>query len=61
MQPPKNSEELAEIYPYLEPQQKDEIEECHRGWITKMMTGYVISEEYNSAIPPTPDSYHPED
>ena len=60
MQPPKNSEELAEIYPYLEPQQKDEIEECHRGWITKM-TGDVISEEYNSAIPPPPDSYHPED
>ena len=61
MQPPKTSEELAEMYPDLEPWQRDELEVWHRGWITKLMTGEVTSEEYNAAIPPHPDPYHPED
>ena len=39
MQPPKNSEELAEMYPDLEPWQRDELEVWNRGWITKLMTG----------------------
>ena len=39
MQPPKTSEELAEMYPDLEPWQRDELEVWHRGWITKMMLG----------------------
>jgi len=61
MQPPKTFEELAEIYPDLEPWQRDELEDWHRGWITQIMTGYVTSEEYNGAIPPHPDPHHPED
>ena len=39
MQPPLTSEELAEMYPDLEPWQRDELEVWHRGWITKLMTG----------------------
>ncbi len=54
-------DELAEMYPDLEPWQRDELEVWHRGWITKMMTGEATSEEYNAAIPPHPDPYHPED
>ena len=61
MQPPKTSDELAEMYPDLEPWQRDELEVWHRGWITKMMTGDATSEEYNAAIPPYPDPHHPED
>ena len=61
MQPAKTSEELAEMYPDLEPWQRDELEDWHIGWITKMMTGDATSEEYNAAIPPHPDPYHPED
>ena len=33
MQPPL-SEELTEMYPDLEPWQRDELEVWHRGWIT---------------------------
>ena len=61
MQPPKTSDELAEMYPDLELSQRDELEVWHRGWITKLMTGDAISEEYNTAIPPDPDPHHPED
>ena len=55
MQPPKTSEELAEMCPDLEPWQRDELEVWHRGWITKLITGRATSEEYNAAIPPQPD------
>ena len=61
MQPAKTPDELAEMYPDLEPWQRDELEVWHKGWITKMMTGEASSEEYNAAIPPHPDPYHPED
>ena len=61
MQPPKNSEELAEIYADLEPWQRDELEFWHRGWIIKLMTGDATSEEYDAAIPPHPDPYYPDD
>ena len=61
MQPPKTSEELAEMYPDLEPWQRDELEVWYRGWITKLMTGDATSKEYNSAIPPHADLHHPED
>ena len=61
MQPAKTPDELAEMYPDLEPWQRDELEVWHRGWITKMMTGDATSEEYNAAIPPHPDPHHPED
>ena len=61
MQPPLTSEELAEMYPDLEPWQRDELEDWHRGWITKIMTGNATSEEYYGAIPPHLDPYHPED
>ena len=60
MQPPKTSEELAEMYPDLEPWQRDELEEWHRGWITKMIAGSATLEEYNAAIPPHDDPFHPE-
>ena len=46
MQPPLTSEELAEMYPNLEPWQRDELEVQHRRWITKMMIGESTSEEY---------------
>lgn len=61
MQPPKTSEELEEMYPDLEPWQRDELEVWHRGWITKLMTGESTSEEYNAATPPHPDPHHPEE
>ena len=61
MQPAKNPDELAEMYPDLEPSQRYELEAWHRGWITKMIKGDATSEEYNAAIPPHPDPYHPED
>ena len=61
MQPAKTSEELAEMYPDLEPWQRDELEDWHRGWITKIMKGDATSQEYNAATPPHPDPYHPED
>ena len=61
MQPPKTSEELAEMYPDLESWQRDELEVWHRGWITKLMTGDATSKEYNSAIPPHADLHHPAD
>ena len=61
MQPPKTSKELAEMYPDLEPWQRNELEVWHRGWITKLMTGDATSKEYNSAITPHPDPHHPED
>ena len=61
MQPPKTSEELAEIYADLEPWQRDELEFWHRGWIIKLMTGDGTSEEYDAAIPPHPDPYYPDD
>ena len=43
MQPPKTSEELAELYPDLEPWQRDELEVWHRGWITKLMVEEATS------------------
>ena len=49
------------MYPHLEPWQRDELEDWHRGWITKLMTGRATSEEYNAAIPPHLDPQHPED
>ena len=58
MQPPMTSQELEEMYPDLEPWQRDQLEVWHRGWITKMMTGEATSEEYNAAIPPHPDPHH---
>ena len=61
MQPPKTSEELAEMYPDLESCQRDELEDWHRRWITKMMTGDATFEKYNAVIPPHPDPNHPED
>ena len=61
MQPPLTSEELAEIYPDLEPWQRDELEVWQRGWITKIMMGDVKSEENNVAIPPHQDSYCPKE
>ena len=61
MQPPKTFEELKELYPDLEPWQRDELEEWHRGWITKLMTGEATSEENNAATPPHSDPHHPED
>ena len=61
MQPSKTSEELAEIYPDLEPWQRDELEVWHRGWITKLITGDATSDEYNAATPQHPDHHHPED
>jgi len=61
MQPPKTSEELAEMYPDLLTWQRDELDVWNRGWITKLMTGDAISEEYNAAIPPRPDPHHPEE
>ena len=50
MQPPLTSEELAEMYPDLEPWQRDELEVWHRGWITKMMIGEATSREYNLSL-----------
>ena len=61
MQPAKTSEELAAMYPDLEPWQRDELEDWHRGRITKIMTGDVTYEEYNAAKPPHPDPHHPEE
>ena len=61
MQPAKTPDELADIYPDLEPWQRDELEVWHRGWITKMMTGEATSEEYNTAISPHQDPHHPEE
>ena len=61
MQPPKTSEELEELYPDLESWQRDELEVWHRGWIAKLMIGEATLEEYNDAIPPHLDPYHPED
>ena len=61
MQPPKITEELAEMYPDLEQWQRDELEDWHRGWITKFITGNANSEGYNAAIPPHPDPHNPED
>ena len=61
MQFAKKSEELAAIYPDLEPWERDELEDWHRGWITKMMTGDSTSEEYNTAIPHHPNPHHLED
>ena len=59
MQPPKTSEELAEMYPDLEPWKRDELEVWHRGWITKIMTGDATSAEsvsYTHLTLPTMDS-----
>ena len=61
MQPAKTPDELSEMYPELKLWQRDELEVWHRGWITKMMTGDATSEEYNAAIPPLPDPYHPKE
>ena len=61
MQPAKTSEELAEMYPDLEPWQRDELENWHRGWIAKLMKGDVTSEDYNAATPPHSDPQHPEE
>ena len=57
MQPPLTSEELAEMYPDLEPWQRDELEVWHRGWITKLMTGEATSEpvSYTHLTLPTSD------
>ena len=60
MQPPLNSEELAELYPHLHPDERNELEGWHRGWITKMFMGQVTQEEYDASIPPYPDPHHPE-
>ena len=61
MQPPKTFEELEEMYPDLEPRQRDELEVWHRGWITKLVMGEATIQEYNAAIPPHPDPHHPDD
>ena len=61
MQPAKKSDELAEMYPDLEPWLSDELEVWHRGQITKMLTGEASCEEFKAAIPPHPDPYHPLD
>ena len=61
MQSAKTPVELAEMYPDLEPWQRDELEVWNRGWITKIMNGDATSEEYNAAIPPHPDHYHPKE
>ena len=61
MQPAKTSEELAEMYPDLEPWQRDELEDWHRGWITKIMTGDASSEGNKAEILPYSDPHHPED
>ena len=61
MQPPKTSEELAEMYLDLEPWQRDELEVWNRGWITKLMTREAIFDEYNTAIPPHQDPHHSEE
>ena len=61
MQPPLTSEELAEIYQDLKPWQRDKLEVWHRGWIIKLMLGEATLQEYNIAIPPHPDTHHPED
>ena len=60
MQPAKTPDELKEMYPDLEPWQRDELEVWNRVWITKIMSEET-SEEYNAAIPAHPDPYHPED
>ena len=61
MQRPKTFEELAEMYPDLEPWQRNELEVWHRGWITKIIIGEAKSAEYLAAIPPHLDPHHPED
>ena len=61
MQPPHTDEELAALYPHLNPDERGKLEEWHRGWIEKMMMGQATQEEYDAAIPPHPDPYHPEE
>ena len=61
MQPSKTPDELVEMQPDLEPQQRDELEVWNRGWITKLMTGDATSKEYNAAIPPHPNSHYSAD
>jgi len=61
MQPPKTPEELAEMYPNLDPWQRDELEDWHREWISKIFSGRATTEEYNAANPPHPDPHHPEE
>ena len=61
MQPVLTPEELAKIYPDLQPWQRDELEVWHRGCITKLMTGDATPEEYDAAMPPYPEPYHPEE
>ena len=60
MQPPLNSEELEKLYPHLHPDERNELEGWHRGWITKIFMGEATQEEYDAAIPPYPDPHHPE-
>ena len=60
MQPPLNSKELERLYPHLHPDERNELEGWHRGWITKMIMGEATQEEYDAAIPPYPDPHHPE-
>ena len=55
MQPPLNDEELERLYPHLHPDERNELEGWHRGWITKMFMGEATQEEYDAAIPPYPD------
>ena len=52
MQPPLNDEELERLYPHLHPDERNELEGWHRGWITKMFMGEATQEEYDAAIPP---------
>ena len=61
MQPPKTFEGLKEIYPDMESLQRDELEDWHRGWITKLMSGEATSDEYDAATLPHSDHHHPED
>ena len=56
---PIPKEELAELYPHLLPDEKNELEVWHRGWMHKMMCGQATQEEYDAAIPPHPDPNHP--
>ena len=45
MQTPLNDEELARLYPHLNPDERSGLEVWHRGWITKLFMGEATQEE----------------